>query len=322
MAEKRGGKGWSEIAKQLEKEKGESQVPAVYFEAFKPKTLAVQVSVEGQTFDLGLKLSVQKNAAVFYEQAKKEEKRAEGAEKAIEKTQQKIDKAQLQKTVKVETVSKPPVKKRKREWYEKFRWFYSSDNILVVGGRDAATNEILIKRHVEPQDIVFHADIAGSPFALVKTGGTPPPDQTLKETAQFTASYSRAWREGLAALDVYWVRPEQVSKTPPSGEYLPHGSFMIYGNKNYVRGSFLEVAVGLKKENGNIRVIGGPSEAVASQTKACVQIVPGKESSGKLAKQIRLKLAELASEEARKEVLSVRLEEIQAFLPGGGGALK
>jgi predicted ribosome quality control (RQC) complex YloA/Tae2 family protein len=322
MAEKRGGKSWREIAKELEKEKSESQVPAVYFEAFKLKTLAVQVSIEGQPFDLELKFSAQRNAAVYYERAKKEEKRAEGAEKAVEKTRLQIERAQLQKTVKVKTVSRPPRKKRKREWYEKFRWFRSSDGFFVIGGRDAATNEILIKKQVEPYDIVFHADIAGSPFALVKTGGAQMSEQTLKEAAQFTASYSRAWKEGLYALDVYWVHPEQVSKTPPSGEYLPRGSFMIYGTKTFVRGALLEVAVGLKKEDDNLRVIGGPPEAISSQTKTYVLLAPGRESSGKLAKQIRHKLAELASEEKRKEVLTVRLEEIQAFLPGGGGTLK
>jgi hypothetical protein len=212
-------------------------------------------------------------------------------------------------------------KKEKREWYEKFRWFHSSDGFLVVAGRDASTNEILIKKYVEPQDLIFHAEFHGAPFALIKTSGRKPPDRTVKEAARFAASYSRAWKEGLSAVNVYWVLPDQVSKTPPSGEYLPRGSFMIYRPKNYIRGVQLEVAVGVKREGERFIVIGGPLDAIVENTNLYVRLIPGRESSGKLAKQIRSKLAHLASDEERKEVLKTSLDEIQKFIPPGRGTI-
>jgi len=43
-----------------------------------------------------------------------------------------------------------------KEWYEKFRWFISSDDFLILGGRDATSNEIVIKKHTEKNDLVFH----------------------------------------------------------------------------------------------------------------------------------------------------------------------
>jgi len=320
MENKRGGKSWKEIVETLEKEKKESRLPALYFQALKPKTLTLQVSVEDQVFDLNLKLSATKNAADYYARAKKAERKTEGAERAIKQTRKKIEEAKLRITEKVEETSKPPPKKIKREWYEKFRWFHSSDGFLVIGGRDASTNEILIKK--EPQDIVFHADVPGAPFTLIKTGGRKPPEQTIKEAAQFAASYSRAWKEGLGAINVYWVLPQQVRKTPPSGEYLPRGAFMIYGTKNYIRGVPLEVAVGVKKEDERFRVIGGPPEAIAKQTKLYVKLVSGREPSSRLAKKIRNRLAQLASEEERKEILKTPLEEIQRFIPAGRGAIR
>jgi predicted ribosome quality control (RQC) complex YloA/Tae2 family protein len=322
MAEKREGKEWEEISETLENEKDESLTPAAYLEALNSKTLTVQVSVEGQSFSLNLKLSAQNNASEYYEMAKKAQKKIAGTRKAIEKTKEQIDRARLQETEKVQRVSELPPVSRKREWYEKFRWFYSSEGFLVVGGRDATTNEIIIKKHVEPNDVVFHAEVRGAPFVLVKTQGATPSEQSIKEAAQFAASHSHAWKGGYGAVDVYWVQPEQVSKTPPSGEYLPKGSFMIHGTKNYVKGAILEVAVGLKKEKGNYRLIGGPTEAIAHQTGIYIELVPGKESSGSLAKEIRKKLAELSSEDARKEVLRLPLEEIQSFLPAGGGTVR
>jgi len=322
MGDKRSGRSWEEIVETLEKEKTESLAPAVYFDALRPKALSVRVSVEGEVFDLSLRLSAQRNAAECYAKAKRAGRKIEGAEKALKRTREMMERAKAQVVERVEETSKPLPKKRKMEWFEKFRWFRSSDGFLVIGGRDASSNEVLVKRHVEPQDVVFHADVPGAPFVVVKTGVAEIPEQTLKEAGQFAGSYSRAWREGLGVVDVYWVLPDQVSKSPPSGEYLPRGAFMIYGKKNYVRGAPLEVAVGVKKQDEEVRVIGGPSEAIGSQTGLVVRLVPGRESSGRLAKQIRSRLGQLASDDDRGEVLRTPLEEIQRFIPSGKGAVK
>ncbi|MBS7654070.1 NFACT family protein [Candidatus Bathyarchaeota archaeon] len=320
MNEKRSGKNWDEISEVMLKEKEKSVVPSIHFASINPKTLTLQVSVDGQIFDLNLKMSAQKNAAEYYEKAKKMMDKIKGLEKAIEQTKERIEKVRAEELEKEVAASTAIPVRRRREWYEKFRWFFSSENFLVLGGRDAATNEILIKRYMEPHDLIFHADIPGSPFVLIKTQGKTP-EKTIEEAAQFTASYSRAWKEGLRALDVYWVKPEQVSKTPPSGEYLPRGSFMIYGTKNYVRNVTLEIAIGLKRENGAFRVIGGPLEAISKQTDLFVKVVPGSEPTGKLAKSIIKALAEMSPPEERTEILKIPLEEVHAFIPLGQGSI-
>lgn len=320
MNEKRCGKDWDEISEIVLKEKENSVVPSIYFESINPRTLTFQVSVDSQTFDLNLKMSAQRNAAEYYERAKKIGDKIKGLEKAIEQTKERIEKVRAEELEKEAAAPTAIPVRRRREWYEKFRWFFSSENFLVLGGRDAATNEILIRRYMEPHDLIFHADIPGSPFVVIKTQGKTP-EKTIKEAAQFTASYSRAWKEGLRAVDVYWVKPEQVSKTPPSGEYLPRGSFMIYGTKNYVRNVTLEIAIGFKRENGAFRVIGGPLEAISKQTNLFVKVVPGSEPTGKLAKSIRKALAEMSPPEERREILKIPLEEIHAFIPLGQGSI-
>lgn len=322
MKEKRDGKDWREISKTLEKEKRESRIPAIFYESLNPKTIELEVSVEGNSFSLDLRSSVQKNAAKYYEMAKREEKRAEGALKSIELTRKQIERAYIMEAEKVKETSEIPNISRKRMWYEKFRWFHSSEGFLVIGGRDESTNESIIKKYLEPNDMVFHAEVQGAPFVVVKTRGATPSEQTVKEASQFAASYSSAWKKGVSAVDVYWVRPEQVSKTPPSGEYLPRGSFMIYGTKNYVKGENLEVAIGLLMKGLMFYVIGGPIKAIADQTDVYVTIVPGKMNSGNLAKQIRKKLAEMLPEDVQENVFKLPLEEIQRFLPAGGGNIK
>lgn len=39
-----------------------------------------------------------------------------------------------------------------------------------MGGKDASSNDILIKRHLELTDIFVHADFQGAPCVLVKCG--------------------------------------------------------------------------------------------------------------------------------------------------------
>lgn len=323
MSEKRGGKSWREIASGLEEEREAGRSPAVYFQSLDPKMLILNVSVEKVSFPLALRRSIQANASTYYAKAKKAERKLEGAEKALRETEKGIQKLQQQKVERLREVPKPPPKRRKRVWYEKFRWFHSSDGFLVIGGRDATTNEILIKKHMEPFDRVFHADIHGAPFVLIKTGGKTPPERTMRDAAQLAASYSRAWREKLRVVDVYWVSPQQVSKTPPSGQYLKKGGFMISGKKNFVRSVPLGVAVGVRIVEGErLMVIGGPREAVAEQTDVYVEVIPGGKSSGRLAKEIRQLLAKKAPEAVQKRILGVPLEEIQSFIPSGGGEVK
>jgi len=322
MDEKKEGKPWEQIVSETQREREADRIPAVYFHSLEPQRLILHVSVENLVFPLNLRRSIQANAANYYTKAKKTERKLKGIEKAMQETQTRIQELQQTWVKETEEVRKPPIKQRKKAWYEKFRWFYSSDGFLVVGGRDAATNEILIKKHMEPHDVVFHADIHGAPFVLIKTEGKTPPEQTIKESAQFAASYSRGWREGLGAVSVYRVSAQQVSKRPPTGQRLERGAFMIYGSKNYVRNVPLRVAIGIETIGEHLIIIGGPVEAISKQTNTYIEIVPGDQSGGRLAKQIQHLLAEKAPKALQEQILKIPLDEIQRFVPLGRGAVK
>lgn len=42
---------------------------------------------------------------------------------------------------------------RKVHWFEKFNWFISSENYLVISGRDAQQNEMIVKRYMAKGDM-------------------------------------------------------------------------------------------------------------------------------------------------------------------------
>jgi len=318
---KQSGKAWEQMVSEIEQEKRAGQTPAVYFLSLDSKRRVLNVSVAGADLSLDISRSVQANASNYYERAKKAQRRLEGARKAMLETQAKIRELRQKEAERVEEVLEVPSKRKERAWYEKFRWFHSSDRFLVIGGRDATTNEILIKKYTQPHDIVFHADILGASFVVIKTEGKTPPEQTIREAAQLAASYSNAWREMLGAVDVYWVRPEQVSKSPPPGQYLARGAFMIHGAKSYIRKIPLRLAIGVLLKEEEATVIGGPTEAIAKQTRVFAEIVSGQQKSSVLAKQLRQLLAKKVSGEWQRRILEIPLEEIQRFIPSGRGTV-
>ncbi len=255
--------------------------------------------------EFNLTQSVEENAAKYFEESKKAKKKLEGAKKALAETKQKLDLLLKQEAQFVEEQAQKLVKKeKKREWYEKFHWFISSEGFLCIGGKDATSNELVIKKHTEKNDLVLHTDMAGSPFFVIKNGQEAG-EQTIKEAAQAVAAYSRAWKLGHTSADVFYVKPEQVTKEAKPGEYVPKGSFMIYGKTQYLYPK-LEYAIGLVGEE----TIGGPASAVEKQTKNFMVVMPGKENKGVLAKKIKHKLK------------GGDLDEIAKFLPAGGAEIK
>lgn len=262
--------------------------------------------------------NIEQNAEVYFEAAKKAKKKLEATLEAVKKLESALEKAKKGYAAKIKADEKKvQAKERKKpEWHEKFRWFVSSSGFLCVGGRDATTNELIIKKHTQPDDIVFHTEMAGSPFFLIKTerktpdNGKTPSDETIKEAAVATASFSRAWKLGVGFAEVFYVKPEQVSKTPLTGTYLPKGSFMIYGKKNIVKAE-LGLAIGATEDG---KIMCGPLTAVEKNCIAHLRILPGSTKAGESAKFIAKKLLE----KAKGKIADIGLDDIIRALPSGG----
>jgi predicted ribosome quality control (RQC) complex YloA/Tae2 family protein len=227
--------------------------------------------------------TVQENAAIYFEKAKKAKKKKEGAEKALLISKKNLDDARYkQEQVEVSLEKRARKVQRKKEWYEKFRWFYSSEGFLVIGGRDVVTNEIIVKKHMDKDDMVMHTDMQGSPFFIVKAEGKKVGDRTLQEAAAATAMYSRAWKLGFLNVTVRAYKPEQISKTAKHGEYLTRGAFILSG-KGLVVEHDMCFAIGFKED----KIIAGPLEAVKEHASKFVEIVQGDEKPSALAKKLK-----------------------------------
>jgi predicted ribosome quality control (RQC) complex YloA/Tae2 family protein len=261
--------------------------------------------------EIDVSKNAQQNALAYFEKSKKKRLKIKGAEIGITKVKEKLRK--LEDRIFVQK-PKIPQTKRKKEWFEKFRWCFTTNNLLVVGGRDAHSNEFLIKKHLEKDDLYFHADAYGAPHCILKHGqGAKKED--LEDAASFAGLFSSAWKKGFSSVKVYSVLPGQVSKKAPSGESLGRGAFMIYGKREWYD-SELETGIGVQKVKNGLRAVCGPLPAVKKNALHVQEVVSGEKSKSDVAKSF-LKFIMF-----KEPASSLSLDDIIAVLPNGKISLK
>lgn len=298
---------FKEIAKTLKKAKKEGMAEAQIYDGM-DKLGNLTLDIEDTKINIDPKLKVPENAQVYYEKAKKAKRKIKGALIAIENTKKQLEKMRAKKDIEMEKILYPKKRvKKDLKWYEKLRWFLSSDGTLVVGGRDANTNESVVKKYLDNNDIYLHADIHGASSIVVKLEGKEINDNLLQESASFAASFSSAWSKGFSTQDIYWVHPDQVSKTPEPGEFVAKGSFIVRGNRNYVRGAKVQIAIGIVDYEGK-RIMAGPVEALEAHCENFVVLKPGYTKKEAIAKKILHKI---------NEDQLLNLDDIVRVLPAG-----
>ena len=254
-------------------------------------------------------------ASILFDESKKQKGAITSIEKLIEKTED-----QLEKTIEKGEIAKGSVgfsDIRKKNWYERYRWFFTSDGLLAVGGRDSSSNSALVRKHMESNDKIFHAEINGSPFFILKDTNEDLMPLSLEETAYATVCFSRAWQASAHGLNSFWVKPDQIKKAAPTGQSMGKGSFMIYGTRNFIKVASLKLAVGIMKEGENFLLISGPVEPIKKNCLCYVIIEPGGSLISDVAKKIR---AEFNKSDEKFQKLFVVDDYVRA-LPTGSSKI-
>lgn len=309
------GRGWGEIAEIV---KQADHPTARMIKRIDPhkKTITMELDRTDVALDVGK--SVPQNAQVYYDKSKKLSSKRAGAMRALEHTRELIEKeVKKEKSAKESKIKTSTLKRPKPRWYHRFRWFVSSDGLLVVGGRDATSNEEIVKKYLEKRDVFVHTQTPGAPVTIIKVeGGGQVPEQTIAEAAQFAVSYSSIWKESQYTGDCYWVRPDQVSKTPEHGEFVAKGAFIIRGKRNYLRNVSIGIAIGI---TAGMELIGGPVSAVKKRAGYVIEVAPGRFNQNDLAK----KIYRMYSDSFGRQIKVVAPpDQIARFLPPGGSEIK
>ena len=241
------------------------------------------------------------NAQALYDRRREAQLKAQRVEEAIVATRAEMEAA---RTKAAKVARRPRVKATKAMWFDAYRWCLSSEGHLLLGGRDARSNDQIVKRHLKEGDRYAHADLHGAPSVVVKEGSRAG-EATLREGCEFALAYSKAWSAGLASGSAYWVLPEQVSKQAESGEFLPRGAFVIRGKRNYLHDLPVRIAVGEVEVDGHRKVMGGSASALAARSSRYIVLGPGKGDREAFAKRLAA-------------TLGVPIEEVVRALPAGG----
>jgi predicted ribosome quality control (RQC) complex YloA/Tae2 family protein len=229
--------------------------------------------------------SAQENANDYYKKSKKLAIKKAGAEKAVKDLQDKLSKTRANA---IKQPERRVVRTIKHEWYEKFHWFYTSSNMLVIGGRDAHQNELINSKHFDDNDLFFHADIFGASVVVLKDGA-PQLKEIREEVAEFAACYSSAWKEGLRTVDVYAMKRNQVSKSSSKGS-LGTGSFLLSGERDWYRSTTLALRM-FVKEDRLYTVPKSTFEKMEDKTISHAKISQGNFKKSDAAKKIAAKLS-------------------------------
>jgi predicted ribosome quality control (RQC) complex YloA/Tae2 family protein len=294
--------GWDAVSKAIR----ENKLPPAVKEA-SPAECGVVVQLTdadgGMSAVLDLRKSARENASAYFAAYKDALEKAKRTIELLEGVREKI--RDLEEGGPAHTKEVPKARrKRKLEWFERYRWFISTDGNIVVAGKDAGSNDRIVKRHLKEGDAYAHADLHGAPSVAIKRQSVPIPERTLREACQFALAYSKAWAAGLASGSAYWTTPDQVSKTPETGEYLPKGGFIVRGRKNFYHDLGMELTIGWIERAGDKVLMGGPKDAFSSSEGDKIVIQPGEEDAKTLARRIC-------------EKLGCELEEAIRLLPPG-----
>jgi predicted ribosome quality control (RQC) complex YloA/Tae2 family protein len=265
-----------------------------------PSKHQLTVEIEGHSIQLDYLKGVEENANAIYGKTRELKEKLNGALRAVKETESKI--RQEEKGLKKEaTLTR--AKKTKEFWFESYKWFITSGGKLVIAGRDARTNDKVVKKHMVPADRFAHADVHGAPSVVVKDGATAT-EEEMREACAFALAHSKAWNAGAMEGSSYWVMPDQVSKTPEPGEFVPRGAFIIRGKRNYLYHLPIELAVGEIDYQGERKIMCGPRSSIEHISTKFVVLAPGKTNRNKTS-------ALLA------KVFGVPEEEISRILPPG-----
>ncbi|MFH0713717.1 MAG: NFACT RNA binding domain-containing protein [Candidatus Micrarchaeota archaeon] len=245
--------------------------------------------------------SLLQNIALYREAAKKYRQKAVGAEKAILETVASVEK-QAQYSEQAHATAK-----KHNDWFNKFLHFKTASGSLVVAGRNAKQNDVVFAKHALPEEFFFHADIRGSPAVIVKNPNAT--QEELQEAAQFTASFSSAWKREFGSVDVYALRVSQVSKHSHGG-YIEQGAFVLAGERQWFKNTLVGLYLCLDENTLEFSL----RPLVRGKTALCVKLMPGKSEKNALAKSIKAYFAKKLFAKGTKTKFNE--EDIAKLLPG------
>ena len=279
---------------------GAMKIP--YVDSIDPSKNMVTAKIGEFSVTLDYTKTLDTNASDIYSKGKVESDKADNAEKALAESIEELEHKQkgFDKKKAIELSKATPTKKF---WFEAYKWFITSGGKLTIAGRDTHSNDSIVKKHLKEPDVYAHADIHGAPSVILKDGLTASEDE-LREACWFALAQSKAWMAGSAEGGAFWAYPDQVSKTPNAGEFVPRGAFIIRGKRNYEYHLPIELGIGEVSYQGERKIMCAPTPVIEAASEKYLILKPSKDKNGRMTGDIA-------------KLFDVPEEEISRILPPG-----
>ena len=129
---------WKDIKSIIENGKDKSDLARMIKKIDESKGL-IEIDLFGTVVEINTSFSIPKNAEGYYERVKVLKDKLKGAKIALDQTKKLIELSGEDELILPDSTPQRRVR-QKEHWYDRFRWFKTSDGVLVVGGKDADTN--------------------------------------------------------------------------------------------------------------------------------------------------------------------------------------
>lgn len=186
-----------------------------------------------------------------------------------------------------------------KDSYKKYKWFVLSSGAIVVGGKSASQNDLLLKEAKKEgvERVVMHTSHPGSPFCVILKDAEKVSKGDVEECAVFCGAFSRAWKLGKEKTEVHIFKLSQLSKS----KGMKTGTWKVGGE---IKRKIVLLELVLAKQKDVLRAV--PEKSVAKKD-VLLKVAPGRIDK----KQMMPKFAVLLNE-------GFSVADIDAALPAGG----
>ena len=94
----------------------------------------------------------------------------------------------------------------------KFRYFFTSKGNIMLLGKNAESNELLLKKFTKANELVFHTKAVGSPFCVIKADYKAISEIEKKEAARMCSVFSKEWKNGKKIIEVHSFLGKNIFK--------------------------------------------------------------------------------------------------------------
>lgn len=185
--------------------------------------------------------------------------------------------------------------------YRNYRWFFTSQEKLVIGGKSDEQNEMVLKYFLKPNYTVMHTSSPGSPFMIIQSDN--PNENDLDECAVFCACFSKEWKNGKKLIEIDIFRGSDIYKN----KGMKIGTFGVKNKKQIKVKPELMIII----QKGKIKAVPNAKRSEESLSMIKQGKMNKEDTANKIAKKIKDKF-----------LFPVSKEEIMMAIPSGNMEVK